>query len=623
MKRDIVLLVLIIILVYVSFPLLAIDIQIDAVVEKDTLSVGESFIYQIQINGSDKASGFPEDRWADPGFTRNFNVEFLGGQNNSSRQVSIINGRRKETVNNAYIISYSLTPLAVGSLTIPSVTLFIDGNKYTTRTIKIESREAGESENLNLIVSLDKNEAYVGEALVITFTWYIGLNIKDFYFSIPFFQDKNFSFLDPSGLNPDPSSLVRFPVDGDTITATQGKGTLEGKSYTTVTFSKLVIPKSTGNFTIPKSVIYVSAQISSPGRNNDMFNSFFSSFSSDYEHFTVPSNDLSLKVMELPPKGKPDNFNGYIGELNIETTAKPVEVRVGDPITFSIRIDGPKNIGDWNPPDLNKQYELASNFKMPSEISAGRIEGNSVVFTQTIRSLNDTVSQIPALEIPFFDTLKGAYRIARSQAIPITVFKGSAVRVEGSSIINSSDIHQEIVESSNNGINFNYDDIKILKNQSYGLKVLGQFPLIILLIMPPLFFFGILIFINKRKFFAARAGRKNTFSELRKELKKVEYNSEISPEEAGSKVKILFLKFMSNKISGSSGSVNEGAVKNWLMNKGLNVDDFYMIFDVFSLLDEFQYAGGNIQRKDCYLQLQNLIHKLILSVEDFEGRILK
>jgi len=613
-KRTVILLITISILISVSFPLFCAGIEIAAVVEKDNLSIGESFIYQIQIQGSDNASGFPKERWSDSDFTKSFSVKFLGGQNNSSRQISIINGHRKEIINTAYIISWSLTPLKSGILTIPSVSLTIENNQYTTRSIKIESREAVESENLKLLVSFDNDKAYVGEPLLITFTWYIGMNINEFIYSIPFFQDKNFSFIDSSEPAPDPSSLVRFPIDGTSVTAVQGKGTLRGKSFTTVTFSKLVIPKIPGNFTIPKSVISVSAQVSRGGRGSDLFSSFFSSFSPEYEQFSVPSNDLSLRVLALPLEGKPDNFNGYIGELNIETSAVPLNVRVGDPITFSMRISGPKNIADWEPPNLNKQYELAANFKMPSEISAGKIEGNSVVFTQTIRSLNDTVTQIPSLEIPYFDTSKGKYSIARSKAIPLTVVRGSAVRVEGTTSSNSSDLQQEIVQASNNGINFNYVDIKDLKNQSFGFKVFSKFPLNLLLIIPPLLFLTVFIFTlsKKRKFFSFKKSKRNRLTEITKELKNIESNK---------KIEMVFQSYMSDKILGTSGFVSEKDVKEWLVKNNFKAEEFHHLFEVFSLLDEIQYAGSSLEVKGRQQQIESLIHKILLVVKDLEGRI--
>lgn len=623
MKRVCIVIFYVIILLIIPYSLFAVDIEITAVVEKNNLSVGESFIYQIQIQGSDSASDFPKENWGNSNFTDSFEVEFLGGQNNSSRQISIINGRRKEIINTAYIISWSLTPKKTGTLTIPAISVSIDGKIYTAKSIKIESKEAEENENLKLLVSLDKYTAYVGEPLIITFTWYIGMNINDFVYSIPFFKDKNFSFLDLEDSSADHSSIVRFPVDGISVTAVQGNGTLKGRSFTTITFSRLVTPKTPGNFVIPKSVISVRAVSSGSSRASDLFSSFFSSFQAEYQQFTVPSNDITLEVEALPLEGKPDNFDGYIGELNIETSASPLNVRVGDPITLSIRISGPKNIAEWDPPDLQKQSKFSSNFKIPSEISAGKIEGTSVVFTQTIRSLNDTVTEIPELEIPYFDTSKGIYRTARSQAIPITVARGSAVKVEGIENSTSEDLQQEIVKSENTGINFNYTDVEILNNQNFGLKTLIQFPTALLLIFPPLFF--IILFIitlsRDRNFFSILKRSDNTLSKLKKELKNIEFKLEDPLEDHGKKVKQIFQNYMSNKISADSGSIGEKDVKKWLTAEKQKIEDFPLIFEVFSLLDEIQFSGSFIQGKEQPQKIKQLINKVVLAVEDFEGRI--
>ncbi len=378
-----------------------------------------------------------------------------------------------------------------------------------------------------------------------------------------------------------------------------------------------------GQYNIPKSVISVSAEISSRGRGSDLFSSFFSSFSPEYAQFTVPSNDLSLNVKALPSLGKPDNFNGYIGELNIETSASPLDVRVGDPITLTMKISGPKNIADWDAPDLNKQYELSANFKMPSSISAGKIDGDSIVFTQTIRSLNDTVTQIPPLEIPYFDAEKGIYSIASSKAIPITVAKGSAVRMEGSDISNSNDMQQDIVLASNNGINFNYEDIDIQKSQKFGLKVLTRFPIILALIIFPLVFLVVLVLklTKKRNYFNGKNNRKKTLSEFKKDLKEIKSNLGNSSQGAGGQINILFQKFLSSKISAGKEFVSEEDLKTWLNNKNLKVDDFSLIFELFTILDEIQYAGVLLKDTDYKLQIESLIDKVLLAVEDFEGRV--
>jgi len=70
----------------------AIPLSADAVVERSSVFVGEPFIFQIQVSGSEN----PEK--PDLSEITDFIVEYHGGQVNSSRSVTIINGRMTQNV---------------------------------------------------------------------------------------------------------------------------------------------------------------------------------------------------------------------------------------------------------------------------------------------------------------------------------------------------------------------------------------------------------------------------------------------------------------------------------------------------------------------------------------------
>jgi hypothetical protein len=609
--------------ILLSYSVFGGDIYLNAVVEKDVLSVGESFIYQIQIEGSDKISGFPKNDWGNDKFQKEFAIEFLGSQNNSSRQISIINGRRTEIINTGYLVSWSLIPLITGTLTIPSVSLTIDGDKFSTRPVSIRSKEAEESDDLKFLVSLDKDQCYVGEPLLMTFTWYIGMNVNEFSFSIPFFGNANFSFSDVSMNNEDPENLVRFPLGKETITAFQGRSSLKGKTYTTVTFSKFVVPKKSGDFIIPKSIISVSAEKSSRSGGNDFFNSFFSSLRPEYEQFSVPSNDLFLKVLQLPETGRPDIFTGYIGELEIETSASPLNVRVGDPITLTMIINGPKNFDYWDAPNLEEQTELAANFKMPSEISAGKVENEKIIFTRTIRALNERITEIPAIGLSYFDAERGTYSIALSKAIPISVKKGSSVEVEGLS--DSDNLQQDIIQSSNEGINFNYRDLSVLRNQSFGFGTIIKIPYILLLIFPPLGLLLTLIikFIGRRNYFSTSSSNKKAIILLKKKLNTIDTSLGISIKSSGNSIKNIFQKFLSSKTGIKKAELGADDFSLWVKNSGFLMDDFPLVFAVFKCLDEIQFAASVLSDQENQVRIMELLHEVKIAAEDFDRSILK
>ena len=138
-------------------------------------------------------------------------------------------------------------------------------------------------------------------------------------------------------------------------------------------------------------------------------------------------------------------------------------------------------------------------------------------------------------------------------------------------------------------------------------------------------FSGIMIFIllQKRKFFTSISGRKNALTQLKKELIKIEASSELAANDAGGMIKTMFQEFMANKMSGKTGSITEKDVKNWIINKGYTTSEFPLIFEVFTILNEIQFAGSLIQERDHLLQIEKLIQKVLRAAEDIDRRILK
>src|SRR5512147_1141338 len=89
--------VCLVILFLAAFPLASQELDAEAAVEKDEVFVGETFVYQIKVNGSEA----PEQPVLQ-GFD-DFNVVFLGGSNNSSDITMSINGKTTRTINRSYI----------------------------------------------------------------------------------------------------------------------------------------------------------------------------------------------------------------------------------------------------------------------------------------------------------------------------------------------------------------------------------------------------------------------------------------------------------------------------------------------------------------------------------------
>ncbi len=91
------------------------QLKADAVVQEDSVYVGQPFVFQIQISGDDQ----PEQ--PDLSILNGFFMEYKGGSQNNSSSITIINGKMTKKVKRGYVFSYQLTPRQTGTLTIPAI----------------------------------------------------------------------------------------------------------------------------------------------------------------------------------------------------------------------------------------------------------------------------------------------------------------------------------------------------------------------------------------------------------------------------------------------------------------------------------------------------------------------
>ncbi len=463
-----------------------------AVVEKRQVFVGEPFVLQVRIEGSEE----PEKPVFGP--MAGFKVVELGGSQNSSQSVTIVNGRMSRVVERGYIFNYQLVAERQGEFTIPSITVTAEGQTVRTQPIAIRAVPPRERSDFKLRVSLSESRVYVGQSLVMTVTMYIRRNVQNVSFNIPVLDDSRLSFSDPR-IQVDPDLHVQVPVQGEQVIAERGQGTLDGERYVTVSFRKIVVPRGGGTIEFPQSTV-TGQGLRGYERRQSPFGEyfdepFFSNFGRHavFENFVVPSNRPTLEVLELPAAGRPSNFSGLIGDFRIEAEASPTEVNVGDPITMKIRVSGPRYLEHIDLPPLSEQPELANDFKIPTEQAAGVISGGAKEFSQTVRARHAGVDAIPPIELSYFNPRSGSYEVARTEPIPLTVHGTRVVTALDAEGLEAPGPAGSELESAEGGIAYNYEGESVLEQQAHGPAAWLQSPAWwIGLGLPPLVFLGLL-----------------------------------------------------------------------------------------------------------------------------------
>ena len=430
------------------------QVRVSAQVENKDIYVGESFGYYIVIEGAEQ-----------PGLVdlkplQQYQPQSTGNRQQSSTQ--IINNR--VTTSKTIIMTYSLTANTEGQIQLPPVNVTIDGKSYQTNPVQANILRPGTTEQLDLEVTLSEKQCYVGQPVIMTINFYISANIGDFQFNIPAFNGDDFYIEEPDISNPQARDYDLG--NGVAVRVTQTRTTHNGKESILLSFSKVLIPKKSGEIKIQPTSVSADVAVGRVRSRDGFFNDFFGS-QNQYKRFMVSSQPLRLNVLPLPEENKPAGFYGLVGRYTISASAAPTKVSVGDPITLTIKIGGSRYLKPVQWPALKDIPELADNFKIPAEQASPTIEKNYKIFTQTIRANNDKVTEIPPIPLAYFDAEKGEYSVAKTNPIELEVSPSKVLTGADLEGRDFAPVNKE-VEAIKKGLSANYEGLDALENQNFS-----------------------------------------------------------------------------------------------------------------------------------------------------------
>lgn len=536
------------------------SLSVRAAVEANSVFVGETFRFQIQVTGSDS----PEE--PDLSSLRDFNVQAQGGASNSRSSVTIINGRMTKNVELGYIFNFDLTPVRAGTLSIPSILVRAGGQAVQTQALTVVAQEPEEVEDFKLRISLSKPETYVGEPLILETVFYYSSDVQNPQLTIPLLQDGNFEVVD---IETEEGSKVEQ---------------LGGKPFSTMRLRKAIIPRKPGEFTIAPATLSFQGAV---GYRN--VRGIFGSArrQAEFSRFVIPSNALTLSVRDLPAEGRPANFAGHVGEYQISASATPTEVNVGDPITLNISVSGPPFLDRVVLPPLQEQESLKDGFRIPAEMEEGAVHGNFKVFTQSIRAERDDLTEIPPIELPYFDTEEGVYKVAKTKPIPLTVHATrvlTANDAEGLAPVTGQTV---AVEAWARGIAHNYENLDALVDQSFDPSMWLRSPVgLATIAAPPLGYAALwvtLLAMRRRRADPEGARARKALGELTSRLSKASESDEILE---------ALRSYLGDKLRLTSSALTFNDIAAPLERKGVSAETVAGVREVFEQCEVSRYAGG-------------------------------
>ncbi|MBP8945654.1 MAG: protein BatD [Paludibacteraceae bacterium] len=341
-----------------------------------------------------------------------------------SSSVQIINGKRTTSVSNSY--TYTLLPKRTGTFTIPSASIMVNNQKYTSNglTIKVlppdkessksEKQESSTSpsniseENIFIRTSVSKSTVYEQEPVLLTYKLYTLLDVV---------QCINKKMPDFDGFlkqEIEQAQNKQFSYEN-----------YNGRNYgTVVLYQVLLYPQRPGVISIDNANFEAVIQVKNQTSIHSIFDDFFDSYTNVSKNLIAPGVKINVKPL---PQNKPSLFAGAVGTFTMSSSLSANQIKENEAVTLKINIAGSGNLKLIQAPEIKfpndfEVYDpkITNNFKT----TLAGVQGTKTIEYLFIpRHHGEYI--IPSAEFSYFDLRDNVYKTLRTPEYTLHVLKGS------------------------------------------------------------------------------------------------------------------------------------------------------------------------------------------------------
>lgn len=150
-----------------------------------------------------------------------------------------------------------------------------------------------------------------------------------------------------------------------------------------------------------------------------------SSYFSREEHFVVRAESAHLVVKPLPIEGRPPGFSGAVGVLTVTSRIDTASARVGDPVLFTLRVQGIANVKLLPRPVIEMDWASAVPATERVRVdSTGALVRGHKEFDWILTPTREGPVTLPSFTYDYFDPYKAAYATATTVPVALGVAAG-------------------------------------------------------------------------------------------------------------------------------------------------------------------------------------------------------
>jgi hypothetical protein len=308
-----------------------------------------------------------------------------------------------------------LRPEDVGEYAIPPVELLVDGEPRKTRELELNVVADLRGEDLGFLeIRPSSSRVIVGQpfSIEILFGFDDAIRDRTNYANLALSWWGRLPGLLENG-RPDAGAgkLVEVLInDSERAQVEVAERERRGRPFVELRLLLSFTPTRTGTLEIPTSFFEF-------GQTRDR-RDFFSQRREKVESFFARSEALSIEVVPLPEAGRPLDFGGAIGNLEVRASAEPRDVDAGESIKLALEWTGEGNLEFFTAPDLER-LDSFKEFRVYGKNEERSFDRRSVVYD--LAPISSRPTEIPPVPLHVYDPRAGRYTVVQSDPIPIRV----------------------------------------------------------------------------------------------------------------------------------------------------------------------------------------------------------
>lgn len=382
-----------------------------AYVQPERAQVGQVVNYVISVQngtvGSLPQLRLPAQIGMNSGVSTSQNIEIRGTQRVFSTQ-----------------LAWGVAGNEPGEFVIPPQDVLVNNEVLKTNEVRLvvtaqaESPQQAGAEDAStplFQIEVGKTEVYQGEVVPISASLYVPRSV----------MLRRVGLID---VNKNDFAIARFPQQAD-----QGETVINGIGYLVITYRSTLSALHAGDLKVgPASCELLFEVYDEPdGRMRGSLPFGLMLNRGEARKQVVKSQEVRMKVLPLPAEGKPAGFSGAVGDFEMQATATPAELAVGDPLAVDVTIEGTGNFEALSPPALTppegwkayppRRYNVDGPVDPNLTPTARRRIGYSMVFVPEKQH-----KELPPFELSYFSPTQKKYITARTEPIHLQIKPGAA-----------------------------------------------------------------------------------------------------------------------------------------------------------------------------------------------------